>query len=209
MHCDDAPCIKASRGSIVKRPDGIVVIDPGKAKGQKELAKACPYEMIWWNEEQDVPQKCTFCAHLIDQGWKQPRCVQACPTGALRVEYVEEAEMSRIIESEKLEVLKPESQTRPCVYYKNLYRYNKCFIAGSVEVNEAGVADCAEGAKVTLRRSQQKLEDTVTDNFGDFKFDKLAENSGQYIIDIELKGQKKATVSVELTTSQNVGTICL
>jgi hypothetical protein len=122
---------------------------------------------------------------------------------------VEEAEMSRIIESEKLEVLKPESQTRPCVYYKNLYRYNKCFIAGSVEVNKAGVSDCAEGAKVTLRRSQQKLEDTVTDNFGDFKFDKLAENSGQYIIDIELKGQKKATVSVELTTSQNVGTICL
>ena len=51
-HCDDAPCIKAAKdGAIKKRDDGIVVIDPVKAKGQKQLVEACPYGHIWWNEE--------------------------------------------------------------------------------------------------------------------------------------------------------------
>ena len=32
-HCDDAPCMKAARdGAIRKREDGIVIIDPVKAK---------------------------------------------------------------------------------------------------------------------------------------------------------------------------------
>ncbi len=35
-HCDDAPCMKADRtGAIKKRDDGIVLIDPVKAKGRK------------------------------------------------------------------------------------------------------------------------------------------------------------------------------
>ncbi len=37
-HCDDAPCHKAAQGGAVrKRPDGIVIIDPEKAKGQKKI----------------------------------------------------------------------------------------------------------------------------------------------------------------------------
>ncbi|SMC47174.1 4Fe-4S dicluster domain-containing protein [Sporomusa malonica] len=209
MHCEDAPCIKASRGSIAKRPDGVVSIDPNKAKGQKELVKACPYQAIWWNEEHDVPQKCSFCAHLLDQGWKKPRCVQACPTGALKVEYVEDAEMSRICQADNLEVLQPEYNTRPSVYYKNLYRFTKCFIAGSVAVNSSGVVDCVEGAKVTLFRDEKKLSEVLTDNFGDFKIDNLPENSGPYTIEIEMLGFEKATATVEITTSQNIGTVYL
>lgn len=82
MNCDQAPCIEASQGSILKRPDGIVLIDYQKAKGKKDLVKACPYGAIWWNEENQTPQKCTSCAHLLDEGWQQPRCVQACPLDA-------------------------------------------------------------------------------------------------------------------------------
>ena len=38
-HCDDAPCMKADRtGAIKKRDDGIVLIDPVKAKGRKEAS---------------------------------------------------------------------------------------------------------------------------------------------------------------------------
>jgi Fe-S-cluster-containing dehydrogenase component len=49
-HCDDAPCMKADKsGAIKKRADGIVIIDPIKAKGHKELVDACPYGHIWWN----------------------------------------------------------------------------------------------------------------------------------------------------------------
>jgi len=76
MHCEDAPCVKASGGAISKREDGIVLIDPVKAKGNIDLVQACPYGMISWNEEYEVPQKCTLCAHLLDDGWKKPRPVR-------------------------------------------------------------------------------------------------------------------------------------
>src|SRR5512135_1971228 len=43
MHCDNAPCIKAGKnGAVYKRDDGIVIIDPEKAKGQEAIVKACP-----------------------------------------------------------------------------------------------------------------------------------------------------------------------
>ena len=34
--------------------DGIVIIDPVKAKGQKQIVNACPYRVIEWNEEKQV-----------------------------------------------------------------------------------------------------------------------------------------------------------
>ena len=56
-HCDDAPCIKAAGdGIITKRKDGIVIIDPEKSKGRRDLVDACPYGHIWWNEERKIPQ---------------------------------------------------------------------------------------------------------------------------------------------------------
>ena len=42
-HCDDAPCMKADKtGAIKKREDGIVIIDPVKAKGQKAARRRLP-----------------------------------------------------------------------------------------------------------------------------------------------------------------------
>ncbi len=60
---------------MYRRDDGIVIVDPEKAAGRKDLVSSCPYRRIYWNEEQQVAQKCTMCAHLLDQGWKEPRCV--------------------------------------------------------------------------------------------------------------------------------------
>ena len=112
-HCDDAPCIKAAKdGAIAKRPDGIVVIDPVKAKGQKQLVDACPYGHIWWNEELGLPQAWPFDAHLIDQGWQQTRGQQSCPTGAMRAVKVDDGEMDRIARDVGLAVMKPELGTR-------------------------------------------------------------------------------------------------
>ena len=101
-HCDDAPCIKAAQdGAITKRDDGIVLIDPVKAKGRKELVDACPYGHIWWNEELQLPQAWPFDAHLIDQGWQQTRGQQSCPTGAMRAIKVEDEEMARMAREER------------------------------------------------------------------------------------------------------------
>ena len=210
MHCDNAPCIKAAKdGAVYKRDDGIVIIDPKKAGGQKDILKACPYDAVWWNDEKNIPQKCTFCAHLLDEGWKEPRCVQACPTGALRTVRIEDSEIQGIIESEKLELFHPEYKTETCVYYKNLYRFTRCFVGGSVAFERDAVTDCAEGASVTLTRDSKKSGETVTDNYGDFRFDNLEENSGKYTLDISHPDHEKKTLEFELTTSLNLGTIIL
>ena len=78
QHCEDAPCVKAGKGAIYRRDDGIVLIDQDKARGNEGLVSSCPYGAMYWNAEQNIVQKCTMCAHLLDKGWKQPRCVQAC-----------------------------------------------------------------------------------------------------------------------------------
>jgi Fe-S-cluster-containing dehydrogenase component len=210
MQCDNAPCMKNARdGAIYKLENGIVIIDPLKAKGQRNIVNSCPYGAIWWNEEKEVPQKCTLCAHLLAEGWKEPRCVQSCPTGAMRIINVTDSQMVQIVKQENLEVLHPEYKTLPRVYYRNLYRYLKCFIAGSVAFQRDGIIDCADGAKVTLYRNSEKVGETTADNYGDFKFDNLGENSGDYRLEIAYLTYPRKTIEVRLTASQNVGTILL
>ncbi len=209
MHCANAPCvIESKNGAVYQREDGIVLIDPEKAKGQPDILDTCPYGVIWWNEEKSLPQKCTFCVHLLDDGWEQPRCVQSCPTGALRIVYIEDSEMQKLKQAEKLEFYQPQHQTEPRVYYKNLYRYTKCFIAGNIALKDPD--ECAEGAKVTLKNASGKLIDTtVTNNYGDFKIDNLEKKSGQYSLKVEYPGYQKQELGVELEGSINVGTIFL
>jgi Fe-S-cluster-containing dehydrogenase component len=209
-HCDDGPCTKVdSGGAIRKREDGIVLIDPDKAKGQKHLVDACPYGHIWWNEEKGVPQIWTFDAHLIDQGWQQTRGQQSCPTGAMRAIQVEDAEMARLAQAEGLEVLKPELKTKPRIYYKNLWRYSTCFIGGTVSVAAGGVVDCVEGATVRLKKDGAVLSETTTDNYGDFKFDRLDEDSGSYLVEVAAVGGARKAVEAVLGASVNLGEIRL
>jgi Fe-S-cluster-containing dehydrogenase component len=208
-HCDEAPCMKAApKGAVTKRRDGIVIIDPEKAKGQRQLVDACPYGHIWWNEELQLPQTWPFDAHLLDRGWKQTRGQQSCPTGAMRALKVEDEEMAHLAREQNLEVLKPELGTRPRVYYRNLWRYSKCFIGGSVAEERHGVIECVEGASAQLVKDGASLAVTTTDNFGDFKFDRLDENSGTYSIQIFSGGRSKV-LQAALGTSVNLGEIRL
>lgn len=210
MHCEDADCIVAAEdGAIFQREDGIVLIDPLKAKGQQGVVDSCPFGAIWWNEELETPQKCTLCAHLLDDGWAEPRCVQSCATGALRFIYAEESEVQAQIAVEALEVLHPHYQQGPRVYYKNLYRYAACFIGGSLASSKGGLTDCVAGARVTLHHGATRIGETVSDLFGDFKFDRLEENSGRYSLEIIHPEYNQKTVEVSLGTSTNVGAIWL
>ncbi len=180
-HCDDAPCIKAARnGAVTKRPDGIVIIDPEKSKGQKQIVDACPYGAISWNEEKQIPQAWIFDAHLLDQGWTKTRAEQSCPTGVFRSVKVEDAEMQRLQAEEGLEVLQPELGTKPRVYYKNLHLMNKCFVGGSVVAEVRGVEECAAGAEVVLRKDGREVGRATTDTFGEWKIARLEPGSGRY-----------------------------
>jgi len=207
-HCDNAPCVAKGGGAITKRDDGIVLIDPVKAKGRKDLVDACPYGHIWWNDELQLPQGWTFDAHLLDQGWRQTRGQQSCPTGAMRAVCVSDGEMASLVAEQRLEVMKPELGTKPRIYYKNLWRFSTCFISGSVSAQADGVVDCVEDATVRLLKDDAVIAEGVTDNYGDFKFDRLEENSGEHIVEILSKRGKK-TVTVQLGASVNLGEIRL
>ncbi len=152
-HCDDAPCIKAaSNGAITKRPDGVVIIDPVKSKGQRQIVESCPYGHVWWNEDLQIPQHWNFDAHLLDNGWKQPRGGQVCPTGAMKAVKLDDSAMAAKAKAEGLERMKEELGTKPRVWYRNLAPFKTAFIGGSVSKSVAGLVECVEGAVVVLSK---------------------------------------------------------
>ncbi len=218
MQCDDPPCMKAAEdasaagdasqasprgagsadGALYKRADGIVIIDPVKAKGHKEVVDACPHGVIFWNEKASLPQKCTMCAHLLDQGWSEPRCVEACPTGALIFGDLDDPgnEISRIAATAALEELSPESAAIGTVKYVGL---PKRFVAGTVYLRDIE-EECAEGCEVVLRGPDGELR-ALTNFFGDFEFEGLAADT-RYEVDIAKDGYARQTLSA--TTAKDV-----
>lgn len=172
MHCDQAPCMEACpvEKAIYKRKDGLVIIDPLKCTGCKSCVDACPYQVIFFNEGLNIAQKCTGCAHLLDNGWKDPRCADACPTLAIR--FMDEGKAREQIS--KSEVWKPElrHKVKPRVYYMNLPRR---FIAGTVY--DPVEKEVIIGAACTLTEDGSRKKHTIeTDNYGDFWFEGLKES---------------------------------
>jgi Fe-S-cluster-containing dehydrogenase component len=193
MHGDEAPCVtEAPAGAVYKRPDGIVIIDPEKAEGHPEIVATCPYGAIFWNEAAKVAQKCTGCAHLIDEGWTQTRCTQVCPTGAMQLVLAESEEMTKRVAEEGLEAYRPELGTAPRVYYKNLHRWTKAFLAGSVVFEDDG--ECAEGVAIILKSHGKNVGEATTNNFGDFKIDRL--ESGEYSLSLVASGYRPVELAV-------------
>jgi Fe-S-cluster-containing dehydrogenase component len=209
-HCDQAPCVAAGGGAVRKREDGIVIIDPQRAVGRKDLVAACPYGAIWWNEELELPQAWIFDAHLLDRGWEAPRCVQVCPTGALKALKVSDQEMAAIVEAEQLRPLVPGHRTKPRVHYKNLHRHDRLFIAGAIVGEKAGVLDCVAQARVELLRGGTVQRFTTSDAFGEFKIDDLEANGGPVELRIAHEGFVPKSVGAELELESAVlGSIVL
>jgi len=206
LHCREAPCVRASaEGEVYRRKDGIVLIDPEKAKGKKEILSTCPHRVIQWNEEKGVPQKCTLCVHLLEQGWKEPRCVEACPSGALLFGDLDdpESEVSQVMKSSPVEELHPEYGLKPNVVYVDL---PKRFIAGEILLADRPEA-CAQGVKVTLSDGADQLT-CVTDFLGDFEFDGLRQNR-TYTLQVEFEGYRSKEVQVKTQVDLHMGEIVL
>jgi Fe-S-cluster-containing dehydrogenase component len=205
QQCDEAPCLTAD-GAVYKRDDGLVIIDPVKAKGRREILESCPYDVIYWNDEAQLPQKCTGCAHLLDEGWTETRCSQVCPTEAIRLVLADDAEMAQMVAAEGLEAFRGDLGTKPRVYYKNLHRWTKAFVAANVvgKDNDENV----EGATAVVGLAGQKVGEAKTNNYGDFVVDKL-EAGKDYTLTVSAAGYKAVSVAVTLDKSKSLGSLFL
>jgi Fe-S-cluster-containing dehydrogenase component len=200
-HCQDPACMKVAKdGAVYKRPDGIVIIDPVKAKGQKQIVDACPIGAIYWNEELQLPQKCTMCAELLDdpeylsylgdKKYKVPRCVEACPNKALVFGDLDdpESEISKLIASNRVTQLPDLEGQETNVVHLNI---PTVFLAGTVYYPREMEEVCV-GAKVSLRCDEtgEKWE-ALTNDFGDWEVEWLPKNK-KIDIEITYEGYKPA-----------------
>jgi len=205
MQCEDAPCIEAAQNKAVyRRDDSIVMIDPVKAKGQKQIVTACPYRVIEWNEEKQLPQKCTLCAHMLDNGEKVPRCVESCPTDALIFGDLDDpkSEISKLVATGETEALRPDFDVDEKVRYLHLA---KKFVAGTVIY--ADIDEVESGIKITLN-GDGKSSETLTNGFGDFEFENLTDNA-EYSIEIAAPGYKSKKLKIKTMKDIYLGEINL
>ena len=190
---------------MYRRKDGIVIIDPKKAKAQKDIVNSCPYRVIWWNSALQLPQKCTMCAHMLDQGESLPRCVEACPTGALIFGDLDDpnSEIAKAAAALKTETYHPEYETTPLVKYVGI---PKRFVVGEV-VRRTFPASAPQGVWITLEGDGVKLA-THSDSYGDFEFEGLEKNK-EYRLRVDLKGYASMIIDVSTQTDVDLGAIVL
>jgi hypothetical protein len=63
------------------------------------------------------------------------------------------------------------------------------------------------GARVRLLKDGALVAEAVSDNYGDFKFDRLPEDSGRYQVEIDAPGHAKRMVEAVLGHSVTLGEI--
>lgn len=198
QHCENAPCMKVAKdGAVYRRDDGLVLIDPEKAKGQRAIMDACPYHAVFWNDELDIPQKCTGCAHLLDgdEPIRVPRCVDNCHVDVIL--FGEEADL----DLDGAEVLHPEYGTKPRVFYRGL---PKKFIAGTVY--DPAEKEIVEGAQVKATGEAGTFT-AETDMWGDFWLRGLPD--ADWTLTIAKGGKEKVLEVSTKEKDQGLGDIAL
>ncbi len=128
MHCENPPCVEACpvEGALLKRKDGIVIINREKCDGCKgkpegpRCMPACPYGVIQFDAKKGVAEGCTLCAHRVDAGL-EPACVRACLGGTLFFGDLNDpnSKASKALKEagDRVFVLKPEKGTNPSLRY--------------------------------------------------------------------------------------------
>lgn len=189
--CDECPLLEAAPDAVYRRDDGMIIIDTDKARGRKDLVELCPQHMVYWNEALELPQKCTGCAHLMDAGWSKPRCVEICPTEALRIVDTEDL-------PEGAEVLPGMEGLGSHYYVVNVPRkwVYGCFV--DREKNEVII-----DATATLTDGDgNEIATLKTDDFGEFRFRDLDDK--YYEVTLSADGYDDMTLAADTTNGDVV-----
>jgi Fe-S-cluster-containing dehydrogenase component len=118
-HCGDPPCLQSCPvDAIVKREDGIVVIDELECIGCKDCVDACPYGVMYFNDDRNLAEKCNLCCHRIDEG-KKPFCMICCEGQAVYFGDFNDpkSKVTQYIDENEVFRLKTELGTHPIIYY--------------------------------------------------------------------------------------------
>lgn len=121
-HCTSTPCVQLCPvGASYKSPDGLILVDEKRCIGCSYCVHACPYGSRFLHPETHTASKCTLCYHRITKGLL-PACIQACPVGARKFGDTRRLhdEVSEIIATTQVHVLKPELHTGPNCFYVGL-----------------------------------------------------------------------------------------
>ena len=203
-HCANPACMAAAKdGAVYKRDDGIVIIDPDKAVGQKQIVDACPIGAIYWNEELQLAQKCTMCAELLDDpdypGF-EPRCVEACPNQALVFGDLADPEsnISKLIAANRVTPLEGLEGMETSVVHLNV---PTAFLAGTVAYPKELEEVCI-GAKVKVTCVEcNDVFETETNWAGDWEVENLPRDK-KFTVEITMDGFKPVVIE----TATGVGT---
>ncbi|MHC4482254.1 MAG: 4Fe-4S dicluster domain-containing protein [Planctomycetota bacterium] len=85
-HCEDAPCITVCPTAAIHRhqANDPVLIDKERCIGCKFCLAVCPFGVIDITRDGKAVVKCDLCIERTKAG-QEPACVEACPTGALKI----------------------------------------------------------------------------------------------------------------------------
>ncbi|HLO66453.1 MAG TPA: 4Fe-4S dicluster domain-containing protein [Holophaga sp.] len=118
-HCENPSCVRVCpTGASFQREDGIVEVREADCIGCKYCMVACPYNARFFNEETQVVDKCTFCAHRVDRG-ELPACVETCPSRVRTFGDITDPKspVHALLEGRRYRVLKPQTGNGPQLYY--------------------------------------------------------------------------------------------
>ncbi len=94
LHCREPLCREACpKEAVVKRDDGLVVIEAEQCTGCRLCVAACPFGGMSFNEVARAAGHCDQCRGRVAHGLR-PACVQHCIAGALQWVTAGEAEQA-------------------------------------------------------------------------------------------------------------------
>ncbi|HKZ24864.1 MAG TPA: 4Fe-4S dicluster domain-containing protein [Acidimicrobiia bacterium] len=205
QHCANAPCMKVcAENAINRRDDGLVWIDQDLCTGSGLCQEACPYDVIYMNAEIGVAQKCTGCAHRVDEGLL-PRCVGICPHGAILFgDETGDVMIAAAANGDPLEVYHSEFNADPRVLWKGLPRR---IVSGTVIDRDTN--DVIQDVDVAVRDLfYDQVVSTVTDAFGDFWLRHL-ESDRKYQLTVKKVGYGEQVRVLSTDSDRDLGEVVL